>query len=167
MAFYFDAGLDLTGVTSDVLQLAVATRDLARIDLDNTVIRAPRDGRLSEVAVRVGQLVQPGAQLMYLVPDTVWVVANFKEAQTARIRVGQPATLSVDALGGQTLKGTVENVSPAAGSEFSVIRPDNAAGNFTKVAQRIPIRIRLDSGQPALARLSPGMSVVARVDTGR
>ena len=83
------------------------------------------------------------------------------------VRVGQPVEISVDALGGQTLKGRVERISPATGSEFSVIRPDNATGNFTKVAQRIPIRIRLDSGQPALERLSPGMSVVARVDTGR
>lgn len=143
---------------------AVATRDLARIDLDNTVIRAPRDGRLSEVAVRVGQLVQPGAQLMYLVPDTVWVVANFKEAQTARIRVGQPATLSVDALGGQTLKGTVENVSPAAGSEFSVIKPDTGSGNFVKVPQRVAVRIRINPGQELARRLGPGMSVVAKVD---
>ncbi|WP_199556489.1 HlyD family secretion protein [Sandaracinobacteroides hominis] len=144
---------------------AVATRDLARIDLDNTVIRAPRDGRLSEVSVRVGQLVQPGTQLMYLVPGTIWVVANFKEAQTAKIRVGQHATLSVDALGGQTLKGTVENVSPAAGSEFSVIKPDTGSGNFVKVPQRVAVRIRINPGQEPAKRLGPGMSVVAKVDT--
>lgn len=144
---------------------AVATRDLARIDLDNTVIRAPRDGRLSEVSVRVGQLVQPGTQLMYLVPGTIWVVANFKEAQTAKIRVGQHATLSVDALGGQTLKGTVENVSPAAGSEFSVIKPDTGSGNFVKVPQRVAVRIRINPGQELAKRLGPGMSVVAKVDT--
>ena len=83
------------------------------------------------------------------------------------IRIGQPVEITVDPLGGQSLRGRVERIAPAAGSEFSVIRPDNATGNFTKVAQRIPIRIRLDSGQPALERLSPGMSVVARVDTGR
>ena len=144
---------------------AVAARDLARIDLDNTVIRAPRDGRLSEVSVRVGQLVQPGAQLMYLVPGNVWIVANFKEAQTAKIRVGQHATLSVDALGGQTLKGTVENVSPAAGSEFSVIKPDTGSGNFVKVPQRVAVRIRINPGQELAKRLGPGMSVVAKVDT--
>ena len=144
---------------------AVAARDLARIDLDNTVIRAPRDGRLSEVSVRVGQLVQPGAQLMYLVPGNVWIVANFKEAQTAKIRVGQHATLSVDALGGQTLKGTVENVSPAASSEFSVIKPDTGSGNFVKVPQRVAVRIRINPGQELAKRLGPGMSVVAKVDT--
>ena len=81
------------------------------------------------------------------------------------IRVGQPVEITVDALGGQTLRGRVERIAPAAGSEFSVIRPDNATGNFTKVAQRIPVRIRLDPGQPGMDRLAPGMSVVATVDT--
>jgi multidrug resistance efflux pump len=87
-----------------------------------------------------------------------------KETQMRDIRVGQPVEISVDALGGQTLKGEVERISPAAGSEFSVIRPDNATGNFTKVAQRIPVRISIDPGQEAAARLAPGMSVVARID---
>ncbi len=144
---------------------ATAARDLAQIDLDNTVIRAPRDGRLSEVAVRIGQFVQPGAQLMYLVPDRVWVVANFKEAQTAQIRVGQPATLRVDALDGAELTGKVENVSPAAGSEFSVIKPDTGSGNFVKVPQRIAVRISVDPGQELARRLGPGMSVIATVHT--
>ena len=147
------------------VESARATRDLARIDLDNTVIRAPRDGKLSEVSVRVGQLVSPGAQLMYLVPEHQWVVANFKEAQTANIRVGQKARLEIDALGGLELTGTVENVSPAAGSEFSVIKPDTGSGNFVKVAQRIAVRIRIAPGQKAAERLGPGMSVVATVDT--
>lgn len=147
------------------VESARATRDLARIDLDNTVIRAPRDGKLSEVSVRVGQLVSPGAQLMYLVPEHQWVVANFKEAQTANIRVGQKARLEIDALGGLELTGTVENVSPAAGSEFSVIKPDTGSGNFVKVAQRIAVRIRIALGQKAAERLGPGMSVVATVDT--
>lgn len=146
---------------------AVAQRALARIDLDNTVIRAPRAGKLSEVSVRVGQLVQPGAQLMYLVPERHWVVANFKEAQTSRIRVGQSATLKIDALGGTALRGTVENISPAAGSEFSVIKPDTGAGNFVKVPQRIAVRIRINPGQKIAETLGPGMSVVATVHTGR
>lgn len=145
---------------------AKATRGLADIDLMNTVIRAPRDGKLSEVPVRVGQLVNPGTQLMYLVPQHHWVVANFKEAQTAKIRVGQRATLYVDALGGAELKGVVESIAPAAGSEFSVIKPDTGSGNFVKVPQRIAVRIRIDKGQKPGTRLGPGMSVIATVHTG-
>jgi multidrug resistance efflux pump len=145
---------------------AKAARGLAAIDLDRTVIRAPRDGRLSEVSVRVGQLVNAGTQLMYLVPDRHWVVANYKEAQTGEIRVGQRALLRIDALGGVELKGTVENIAPAAGSEFSVIKPDTGSGNFVKVPQRIAVRIRINKGQKIAERLGPGMSVVATVYTG-
>lgn len=145
---------------------AKAARGLADIDLENTVIRAPRDGKLSEVTVRVGQLVNPGTQLMYLVPERHWVVANFKEAQTAKIRVGQRATMRVDALGGAKLSGHVESVAPAAGSEFSVIKPDTGSGNFVKVPQRIAVRIRIDKNQQLAARLGPGMSVIATVHTG-
>ena len=144
---------------------AKAARGLADIDLGRTVIRAPRSGKLSEVSVRVGQLVNPGTQLMYLVPETHWVVANFKESQTANIRVGQKARMRIDALGGAELKGTVESVAPAAGSEFSVIKPDTGSGNFVKVPQRIAVRIRIDPAQKLAARLGPGMSVVATVDT--
>jgi multidrug resistance efflux pump len=102
---------------------------------------------------------------MYLVPKTLWVTANFKEAQTRRMRVGQPASFTVDALGNQRLKGHVESLSPAAGSEFAVLRPDNATGNFVKVAQRIAVRIRIDPDEPLGNRLRPGMSVVARINT--
>jgi len=144
---------------------AQATQRLAAIDLANTLIRAPEAGRLSEVGVRVGQYVTSGSQLMFLVPRETWVIANFKEAQTARIAVGQPATFSVDALGGERLTGRVERISPAAGSEFAVLKSDNATGNFTKVAQRIAVRIRIDPGQRLADRLRPGMSVEARVDT--
>lgn len=145
---------------------AEAARGLADIDLQNTIIRAPRDGTLSEVPVRVGQLVNPGSQLMYLVPQRHWVVANFKEAQTANIRVGQRATLVIDALGGAQLKGHVESIAPAAGSEFSVIKPDTGSGNFVKVPQRIAVRIRIDKDQKLSERLGPGMSVIAKVHTG-
>ena len=103
---------------------------------------------------------------MYLVPKHVWVVANFKETQTANIKVGQTAKVHVDALGGAELRGKVERIAPAAGSEFSVIRPDNATGNFVKVAQRIAVRIQIDPNQALAKRLSPGMSVEASVDTG-
>jgi multidrug resistance efflux pump len=145
---------------------AKATRGLADIDLDRTIIRAPRPGKLSEVTVRVGQLVNPGTQMMYLVPQKHWVVANYKEAQTADIRVGQRATLRIDALGGAKLTGHVENIAPAAGSEFSVIKPDTGSGNFVKVPQRIAVRIRIDPGQKLAERLGPGMSVIATVHTG-
>ncbi|MDP3403489.1 MAG: HlyD family secretion protein [Brevundimonas sp.] len=167
-------GIAETGVTSAVvnrgaLEAAVenarAQVRLGEIDLANTRIIAPRDGRLGEVSVRQGQQVQVGTQLVALVPDRVWVVANYKENQLRDIRVGQPAELSVDALGGQVLTGRVEQIAPATGSEFSVIRADNATGNFTKVAQRVPVRIALDPGQSGLDRLRPGLSVVARVNT--
>jgi len=167
-------GIAQTNVTSAVvsrgsLEAAVenarAQVHLAEIDLSNTRIVAPRDGRLGEISVRQGQQVAVGTQLMALVPDRVWVTANYKENQLRDIRVGQPVELSVDALGGRTLTGKVEQIAPATGSEFSVIRPDNATGNFTKVAQRVPVRIALDPGQDGLDRLRPGLSVVARVYT--
>jgi len=144
---------------------AEAARRLAQIDLANTVIRAPEAGRLSEVGVRVGQYVTAGSQLMFLVPPETWVIANFKEAQTARMAVGQPASFTVDGLANARLHGHVERISPAAGSEFAVLKADNATGNFTKVPQRIAVRIRIDPGQALGARLRPGMSVQARVDT--
>lgn len=146
---------------------ARAALRLAKIDLDNTVITAPQEGTLSDVGVKVGQYVTSGTQLMFLVPPAVWVVANFKEGQTARMRPGQPATVSVDALAGHTLRGHVARISPAAGSEFSVIRPDNATGNFIKVPQRISVRIELEPNDPMVARLRPGTSVIARVDTSK
>lgn len=144
---------------------AEAALRLARIDLANTVIRAPERGRLSEVGVRTGQYVTAGSQLMFLVPPDTWVIANFKEAQTARMRVGQPASFTVDALARARLTGRIERIAPAAGSEFAVLKADNATGNFTKVPQRIAVRIRIDPGQPLAARLRPGMSVEARIDT--
>jgi multidrug resistance efflux pump len=144
---------------------AQAALELARIDLDNTVVRAPRDGQLSEASVRLGQYVTAGTQLLFLVPDAPWIVANFKEGQTWKMTIGQPATFSVDAFQGQRLRGHVEQIAPATGSEFAVLKPDNASGNFTKVVQRLPVRIAIDAGQPLAARLRPGMSVVVDVDT--
>lgn len=147
------------------VEAARAALDLARIDLDNCVIRAPRAGQLSEVGVRVGQYVTAGTQLMFLVPDSLWVIANYKEAQTARMAPGQPVRFRVDALDGAELHGRVEALAPAAGSEFAVIKADNATGNFVKVAQRIAVRIAIDPDQPLAGRLRPGMSVETRVDT--
>lgn len=157
------------GVNRGALQASVqgarAAQRLASIDLSNTVIRAPVDGQLGEVGVRLGQYVTAGTQLMFVVPNTLWITANYKEAQTAYMRRGQAATFTVDALGGARLKGHVESMAPATGSEFAVIKSDNSTGNFVKVAQRIAVRISVDPGQPLAARLRPGMSVETRIDT--
>ncbi len=143
---------------------ARASLRLAEIDLANTVIRAPENGQLSDIGVRTGQYVTSGTQLLFLVPPRIWVIANYKEAQTARMQPGQPVTFTVDALANARLTGHVERLSPAAGSEFAVLKPDNATGNFTKIAQRIAVRISIDQNQPLAARLRPGMSVQTRVD---
>ena len=115
--------------------------------------------------MKLGQYVTPGTQLMAVVPSQVWVVANFKEAQTARMAPGQVAHFRVDALADARLTGHVERLSPATGSEFSVIKQDNATGNFTKIPQRLSVRIAVDADQAAAQRLRPGMSVVVSVDT--
>ena len=151
------------------LEAAVANAEaavrLAEIDLANTRIVAPRDGQLGQISVRLGAFVNAGAQLTALVPQTMWVVANMKETQMADVALGQPVTFTVDALNHATLRGHVEQIAPATGSEFSVIVPDNATGNFVKIAQRIPVRINIDPDQALAARLRPGMSVVASIDT--
>jgi multidrug resistance efflux pump len=147
------------------VQGAEAAVHLAEIDLQNTKIVAPQDGRLGEVGARVGQYVSAGTQLLAVVPETIWVVANFKETQLAGMKVGQPVTFTVDALEHANLSGHIERFSPAAGSEFSVLKADNATGNFTKVAQRVPVRIAIDADQELAERLAPGMSVVVSVDT--
>ena len=156
-------------VNRDALQAAVegaeAAVELARINLEHTRILAPRDGQLGQVQVREGAYVTNGTQLMALVPQSLWLIANFKETQMPEIRIGQPASFTVDALGGARLRGRVQEISPAAGSEFSVLPADNATGNFVKIAQRIPVRIAIEPGQEAAARLRPGMSVVVNVDT--
>ena len=145
---------------------AQAAIELARIDLDNTRIVAPRDGQLGQIGVRLGAYVNSGAQLMALVPNSLWVIANMKETQMADVRVGQPASFTVDALDHLRLRGHVQRISPATGSEFSLLQADNATGNFVKIAQRIPVRITVDPDQPAAQRLRPGMLVVVSIDTG-
>jgi multidrug resistance efflux pump len=147
------------------VQGAEAAVHLAEIDLQNTRIVAPQDGRLGEIGARVGQYVAAGTQLLAVVPETIWVVANFKETQLAGMKVGQPVTLQVDALEHARLSGHIERFSPAAGSEFSVLKADNATGNFTKVAQRVPVRIAIDPDQSLVERLAPGMSVEVSVNT--
>jgi multidrug resistance efflux pump len=170
------AGLDIAkqqvlSVTVNKLSLEAAVANAeaalkaAKVDLDNTRITAPEDGQLGQVTVRKGAYVNVGAQLMGLVPKQLWVIANLKETQMNGVQVGQPATFKVDALDGAQLTGVVERISPATGSEFSVLPADNATGNFVKIAQRIPVRIRIDQGQANARRLAPGMSVVVSIDT--
>jgi multidrug resistance efflux pump len=153
------------GALEAAVQMAQAQVQQAQINLDNTTVHAPSDGQVSEVTVRKGQYVAAGSQLLYVVPPQLWVVANFKETQTARVRTGQPARFTVDGLEGAQLTGKVLEIAPATGSEFTVLKADNATGNFTKVVQRLPVKIALDADQPLAARLRPGMSVIAHVDT--
>ena len=151
------------------LEAAVANAEaalkLAQIDLSNTRVLAPRDGQLGQVTVRQGAYVNAGAQVTALVPAQLWVIANMKETQMAHVAAGQRAVFTVDALDNARLRGHVERIAPATGSEFSVLAPDNATGNYVKIAQRIPVRISIDPDQPLAARLRPGMSVVANIDT--
>ena len=161
--------LQSTIVNRDALQADVANAkaalELAEIDLHNTQIIAPTDGQLGQVAVRLGAYVTAGTHLAPLVPPQHWVIANLKETQLATVSVGQPVTFSVDALNSEKFHGTVQSISPATGVEFSAISPDNATGNFVKIAQRIPVRIAVDADQKNSQRLRPGMSVQVTIDT--
>lgn len=145
---------------------AEAAVELAQIDLDNTVIRAPSAGRLGQVGVRVGQYVTAGTALVSHVGPEVWVIANFKETQLYGIRIGDRASFTVDAMHHKVFTGRVEAFSPATASEFSLLSSTNATGNFTKVPQRLPLRISIDPGQELSEYLEPGLSVVVTVDQG-
>jgi membrane fusion protein, multidrug efflux system len=138
----------------------------AALELGYTTITAPIDGVVAARTIRVGQYVQSGTQLMALVPlHQVYITANFKETQLTQVRAGEPVRLRVDTFPGAHLQACVESLAPASGLEFSLLPPDNATGNFTKIVQRIPVRIRLDSHDPLIGRLRPGMSVEASIDT--
>ena len=148
------------------LHQAEATLQTVRNDLANTVIRAPVDGVVGNRGVQVGQYARPGVQLLSLVPlPDVYVVANFKETQLSRMRPGQPVTVAIDAYPGKALVGKVESFAPASGSQFSLLPPENATGNFTKIVQRVPVRIALPRDNALAGLLRPGLSVVAEVDT--
>src|SRR5216110_3069797 len=141
---------------------ARAARDQAALQLSYTRVTAPSNGVVSKKSVELGQLVQAGQPLMTVVPlDDIWVTANLKETETADVTPGDSAVVTVDAYKGIEFRGHVESLSPATGAKFSLLPPDNATGNFTKVVQRIPVRIRLDTPQTAAHPLRPGMSVVA------
>lgn len=136
------------------------------VDLGATVLRAPIDGIVGNKNVRVGRYVQAGTELMTVVPLTaLYLKANFKETQITLMRPGQPATLHVDALPGAEIPGIVESVSPATGARFSLLPPENATGNFTKIVQRVPVRIRVQAGREARRVLLSGLSVEVSVDT--
>jgi len=143
-----------------------ASLQLAKNDLDNTIVRAPVAGIAGNRAGRVGQYVKPGTQLLSLVPlPHVYVTANFKETQLTRMRPGQPVDISVDAYPDQPLTGRIESFAPASGAQFSLLPPDNATGNFTKIVQRVPVRIALPADGPLARLLRPGLSVTVSVDT--
>jgi membrane fusion protein (multidrug efflux system) len=144
------------------LQTKVA---MAQRDLDDTEIRAPIDGVFGNKAVDLGALVQPGTRIGSVVPaSALYIEANFKETQLAELKPGQHVTIEVDAASGAEVSGTVESFAPASGSVFSLLPPENATGNFTKIVQRVPVRIALDDGADLAAVLRPGLSAVVTVD---
>lgn len=147
------------------LRAAIATRSAAALDLANTEIRSPIDGVVGNRSARVGQMARVGQQLMVVVPvDQAYLVANFKETQIAGMRAGQPVTVTLDSWPDQPLKGRILSFAPASGSRFSVIPPENATGNFTRVVQRLPVKIAIDRPLPGGVRLLPGLSAEVRVD---
>jgi membrane fusion protein (multidrug efflux system) len=138
----------------------------AKTNLTSTTLNATVDGRIGDQTVRVGQFVQQGTRLMSLVPsNSLYIVANFKETQIGRMRVGQPVDIKVDALPGLKLEGHVESIAPGTGAQFSLLPPQNATGNFTKIVQRVPVRIALDPGPETRKVLVPGLSVKVDVET--
>ena len=150
------------------LQAQQAMLQLAQLDADTTTLRAPIDGSVGDLSARVGERVNPGERLLSLVPlQAVYVEANYKETQLTRMSVGQAVRLEVDAFPGAHLRGHVDSLAPASGAEFSLLPPQNATGNFTKIVQRVPVKIALEADEPLRGRLRPGMSVVATVDTRR
>lgn len=147
------------------LAQATAERDLARLNLSYTEIRAPIDGVVGNRRARGGAYVSVGNPLLVIVPSQgLWVDANFKESQLARFKPGLAATIEVDALPGRKLHGHLASLAPATGAQFSVLPAENATGNFTKIVQRVPVRIVLDKADAALGALRPGLSVTAEVD---
>jgi membrane fusion protein (multidrug efflux system) len=148
------------------LKAKQAMLDLAKINLGYTRITAPVGGMVSERGVRAGQYAHGGTQVIAVVPlDNVWVLANYKETQLTHVAIGQRAEIRVDTFPGVVVNATVESIAPASGSQFSLLPPDNATGNFTKVVQRIPVKLRIGPDNPLAGRLRPGMSVIATILT--
>ncbi|NLS16331.1 HlyD family secretion protein [Rhizobium sp. P40RR-XXII] len=148
------------------LQKSEAVQHQAELNLSYTTIVAPVDGTIGNRTLRIGQYVQAGTQLMSLVPtDQAYVVANYKETQLTNVHAGQPVDIEVDMFPGKTFHGHVDSLAPASGQEFALLPPDNATGNFTKVVQRIPVRIALDTQTMTSGELRPGMSVEPSINT--
>lgn len=147
---------------------AKARLDEAKLQVDYTQITAPASGTVGRKNVEAGNRVQPGQTLMVIVEDQTWIIANFKETQLAKMKPGQPVDLEIDALPGKTFTGKIESISPASGNQFALLPADNATGNFTKIVQRVPVKIVFDpeSIKDDLDRIRPGLSVVVRVKTG-
>jgi membrane fusion protein, multidrug efflux system len=151
--------------TEAALHQAEADRDLAQLNLGYTEIRAPVDGTIGNRSARAGAFAAVGGQLLAIVPARgLWVDANFKESQLAAMRAGEPAAVVADVLPGETFTGRVLSLAPATGAQFSILPPENATGNFTKIVQRVPVRIALEGDGAALGRLRPGLSVTVTVD---
>jgi membrane fusion protein (multidrug efflux system) len=148
------------------LALAQAALRQAQLNLGYTTITAPIEGVVGERSLRVGQYVQPATQLMAVVPlQAVYIVANYKETQLTDVRPGQHVAISVDTFPGAVVHGVVNSIAPASGEEFALLPPDNATGNFTKIVQRVPVKISIDPNDPLLGLLRPGMSVEPSIDT--
>lgn len=149
------------------LRAAEAQLQSALIDLGHTIITAPGNGHTGARKIQVGDLVREGMQVVSLVLDMPpYIVANYKETQIGNIRAGQPVEILIDTFPGHTFKGHVESISPATGATFSLLPKDTSSGNFTKVVQRIPVRIAFEPGQERLPEIRSGMSVITRIDTG-
>lgn len=152
--------------TLAALASAAAERDLAALNLSYTELRAPVDGAIGNRSAQVGAYAATGAQLISIVPARgLWIDANFKENQLGRMRPGSPAFVEVDLISGKTFRGHVVSIAPATGAQFSILPPENATGNFTKIVQRIAVRILIDDETATLGQLRPGLSVTAKVDT--
>jgi membrane fusion protein, multidrug efflux system len=173
---------DKAGVASADKQIAVLNAQLeqaratlaqqqanehqAELNLSYTTITAPVDGTIGVRNIQVGQYVQPGTQLMAVVPlQSVYITANYMETQLTNVHAGQPVTINIDTFDGTVVHGHVESVAPASGQQFALLPPDNATGNFTKIVQRIPVKIDVDPNDPLAGRLRPGMSVEPTIDT--
>lgn len=148
------------------IQAREAAIVVAKVNLGYTRIDAPVAGTIGERHVLEGQLVTPGKQLLDLVEGDVWIQANYKETQLTNIRKGDIADVKIDTFPGSVLHGKVEEISPASGSQFALLPPDNATGNFTKVTQRVPVKISLDKDSPLLAQLRPGLSAIVTIHAG-
>lgn len=147
-------------------EAAKAAQQSAKLDLDATELRSRIKGRIGDKTVSIGQYVVAGTRLVSVMPvQDVYLEANYKETQIGRIRPGQPVDISVDALPGTIVHGTVDSLSPGTGAQFALLPPENATGNFTKIVQRVPVRIRVDGDAATQAGLLPGLSVTATVDT--